>query len=275
MSLQRRPRVLRVAERPAFEAGERRGRDFTADKVVFLAHWADQPRVTRSVSTLVEQFVDHGYAVLMSSSAVCRSPLEWPQGLPPGVTVYRRPNLGYDFGSWAAVMDLHPAALAAEHALVVNDSLVGPFAPLTAILTGFEECGTDVWGLIDTHQDEPHLQSHWIGYHGGRLAEPPLREFWSDIRIEPTKRAIIQRYEMGQTRNFAALGYSVSVQFPFSLVVQPGQNPTSIGWRRLLSFGFPFVKREIAMRPPPEVPDGFAVPEVIAERFDTDVREWL
>ena len=56
MALQRRPRVLRVAERPAFEAGERRGRDFTADKVVFLAHWSDAPRVTRSVSRLVEQF---------------------------------------------------------------------------------------------------------------------------------------------------------------------------------------------------------------------------
>lgn len=275
MSLQRRPRVLRVAERPVFEAGERRGRDFTADRVVFLAHWSERPRVTRSVSTLVEQFVDHGYAVLMSSSAVCRGRLEWPDGLPSGVTVYRRPNLGYDFGSWAAVMDLHPAAMRAEHALVVNDSLVGPFAPLDAVLGGFESSGTDVWGLIDTHQDEPHLQSHWIGYHGGLLAGEPLRSFWSDVRIEPTKRDIILRYEMGQSRAFAALGYSLAVQFPCSLVVRPGLNPTSIGWRRLLSFGFPFVKREIAMRPPPEVPDGFAVRQVIEERFGTDVVEWL
>ena len=172
------------------------------------------------------------------------------------MTVYRRPNVGYDFGSWAAVMDLHPRRWPPIKRWSSTTAWWGPFAPLTDILAGFEQCGTDVWGLIDTHQDEPHLQSHWIGYRGGLLAEPPLREFWSDIRVEPTKRAIIGRYEIGQTRNFAALGYSISVQFPFNLVVQPGQNPTSIGWRRLLSFGFPFVKREIALRPRRKYPTG-------------------
>lgn len=271
----RRPRVLRVAAKPVYEAGPRISSDICPSKVVLFVHFSEVARVSLSVQTLLEQFSDNGYTVLMASSATCQGPLEWPRGLPPAVTVYRRPNVGYDFGSWAALMDLHPNVLHAPSVLVVNDSFIGPFRPIADVLADFEQCDTDVWALTSTEQDAPHLQSHWLGYHHGLLATPVLRRFWRNVRVEPTKRDIVVNYEIGQSRMFAAHGYSVSVMYPFRWVTHPGGNPTSGGWRRLLAYGFPFIKREIVLRPPPEVPDGFEVSAVVQQRFGLEVQEWV
>ena len=272
---QRRPRVLRVASPPVYEAGPRVGPEFCPEKVVLFVHFSTDAQVSLSVQTLLEQFSEHAYAVLMASSATCEGPLQWPRTLPPGVTVYRRPNIGYDFGSWAALMALHPGALRSPAVLVVNDSFIGPFRPIPDVLANFEQSDTDVWALTSTEQDAPHLQSHWLGYHHGLLATPVLRRFWRNIRVEPTKRDIVVNYEIGQSRMFAKHGFTVSVMYPFRWVTHPGGNPTSGGWRRLLAYGFPFVKREIVLRPPPEVPDGFEVPAVLRQRFDIDVQEWV
>jgi hypothetical protein len=70
-------------------------------------------------------------------------------------------------------------------------------------------------------------------------------------------------------------GYHVTVGFPFDLVVREGFNPASFGWRRLFDFGFPFVKREIAVNPPPEIVDGDQVAEVVRRRFGEDVAAWV
>ena len=251
------------------------GPDFCPEKVVLFVHYSQTPQVSLSVQTLLEEFSTNGYAVLMASSATFEGPLEWPGPLPPGVTVYRRPNVGYDFGSWAALMDLHPGALHSPSVLLANDSFIGPFRPIKDVLDDFEQCDRDIWALTSTEQDAPHLQSHWIGYHRGLLATPELRRFWRNIRVEPSKRDIVVNYEIGQSRLFAKQGYSICVMYPFRWVTHPGGNPTSGGWRRLLAYGFPFVKREIVLRPPPEVPDGYEVPAVLQQRFGIDVQEWV
>ena len=271
-----RPRVLDVAAPPRYEAGEELPPGFVADRVAVMAHFREDARITRSVQTLAERLVGHGYHVLVVSSSPSPEPLVWPDpGVPAGVTVYRRPNVGYDFGSWAAALALHPDLARAGEVLLLNDSLVGPFAPITGIIEAFENAAVDIWGLLDSTHVAHHLQSYWVGYRGGVLAEPPLRTWWRDIRVEPTKQAIINRYEVGAMRYWRRNGYAVGVGFPYDLVVRDGFNPASFGWRRLLNFGYPFVKREIAVAPPPEVRDGHQVREVILARFGQDIREWL
>jgi lipopolysaccharide biosynthesis protein len=159
--------------------------------------------------------------------------------------------------------------------LLVNDSMVGPFASIDPILARFESADCDVWGLISTTQDAPHFQSHFVGYKGGALATPELVKFWEDVRIEPSKRALILRYEIGLYPVLERAGLRSAAGFPWDLVVSRGQNPTSLGWRRLLMWGFPWVKREIVLRPPPEVPDGSEVRSVVLKKFGQDVMEWV
>ncbi len=269
------PRVVEVAARPRHEAGPVLFADFTATRVALLAHHSERARVSLSVQTLVEQLVAGGYWVLMASTSAVEGPLAWPRGLPPMTTVYRRPNLGYDFGSWAALLDLHPRVAAAPAVLLLNDSMVGPFVPLAELLERFEEPHTGVFGLTDTTQDGYHLQSYWIGYRGAVLAQPEVRRFWHGIRLQPTKRKLIKRYEIGQSKLLLRRHHELQALFPYQMVVRPEHNPTSYGWRRLLMFGFPFIKREIVLNPPEDVRDGGDVAAVVHEMFGENVLDWV
>ncbi|MCB0915760.1 MAG: hypothetical protein KDC23_08685 [Actinobacteria bacterium] len=271
------PRVLDVAAPPRFEFGDDLPADATFDRVAVMAHFTARAELNRSVRTLVGELLAADYRVLIMSSSELAEPLRWPGagGAPPGLSVYRRPNIGYDFGSWAAAMAAFPRLAAAERVLLCNDSLVGPFRTISPIMTRFDTEPYDIWGLMDSTHIAHHVQSYWVGYRGGVLAEPALRDFWQGIRIERSKAHIIKRYEVGAMRYWRRYGYSVGVGFPFGLVVNEGFNPASFGWRRLLDFGFPFVKREIATNPPPEIRDGDQVAAVIAEKFGEDVGEWL
>lgn len=270
-----RPRVVSVSESPRLESGPAVSSWPNPGSVAILAHWSQRPIVSRSVSESARQFVERGYRVAVCSSCESAAPLEWPHGLPAGVAVYRRPNVGYDFGTWASMLHAFPALKSLRHVLLLNDSMVGPFAAIAPILERFEQDDSAVWGLVSTTQDAPHFQSHFVGYRNGVLNHPALAAFWRDIRVEPTKRDLILRYEIGLSPVLAAAGLPTAAGFPWDLVVNEGQNPTSLGWRRLLHWGFPWVKREIVLRPPPEVPDGPDVRDVVRGMYGEDVLEWV
>jgi len=159
--------------------------------------------------------------------------------------------------------------------MLANDSLLGPFETIRPFLDAFDSCPTDIWGVTGTTQDAAHLQSHMIGYREGVLGEPALRRFWDGVRVEPTKRDLILRYEIGLSRLAYAEGYVLAAHFPWNWSTSLGQNPTSAGWRRLILLGFPFVKRELVLRPPPEVPDAADVPHVVSQQWGENVLEWI
>jgi lipopolysaccharide biosynthesis protein len=190
------------------------------------------------------------------------------------LTVLRRPNEGYDFGSWAAAMAAREEVLDRPYVLVLNDSLVGPFAPLDEIVADFEQTSADVWGMVESNQFGSHLQSFFRGFRYGVLAEPVMRKFWRDLRVIPDKSALIEAYEFGFTGFLAQHGFSTAQCVHHSDVVGDGLNPTILGWRALLDAGVPFVKREL-VRHPDLAPDGGLLPAVVADRHGTDVADWL
>ena len=115
-----------------------------------LAHWAPYSRLSRSVEELTSALVGHEYQVVLVSTAEGAAPLEWSQSKPANVTVLRRPNLGYDFGSWAIALDRYPQIAAAQSVLLLNDSLAGPFGPIDRLLAKFHGSAADAWGVTDT-----------------------------------------------------------------------------------------------------------------------------
>jgi lipopolysaccharide biosynthesis protein len=189
------------------------------------------------------------------------------------LTVLRRPNIGYDFGSWAVAMHRHEELLGADKVLVVNDSLVGPFASLRDVIADFEETTADVWGMVQSLQVRPHLQSYFRGFRYGVLQEPAMRRFWRDIRVVPDKLQLIAAYEYGFTDHVHRNGFSSAAYVHAGDVVWGQLNPTIQGWRRLLEAGIPFIKREL-LRRPELVPDGASIRPILAECFGIDVDEW-
>ena len=215
-------------------------------KVAVLAHWSPTPKLSLSVKRLVEELMDRGYAIVVSSTCESSSPLEFgPDPIPAGITVVRRPNIGYDFGSWAVCLEMFPQIRGVSHVLLINDSMVGPFDTIADVLEDFEDSQSDVWGLTESTQFGVHLQSFAIGFRFGVLDEKPLRQFWRGICVQESKSKLIFKYEIGLSRLIRRSRMSSRAYFPERSVVSDQTNPTIFGWQRLIHMGLPMVKREL------------------------------
>ena len=168
-----------------------------------------------------------------------------------------------------------PQLRAAANVVLMNDSMLGPFASIAPIIEQSQATDCDVWGLVDSNQRSPHFQSHFVGYRGGVLTDAPLVHFWSNIRLQPTKETMIKRYERGLHPLLQRVGYRLGVGFPWQSVVANGRNPTIMGWRRLLEFGFPWVKRELLWKPYPLLTDAADIKAVVQQRFGEDITGWV
>ena len=133
------------------------------ERVAVLVHWSVQPVVSRSFRELVRQLSQHGYRTVIVSAAEFAEPLDWGGTLPAESIVLRKPNIGYDFGSWAVGLGVLPAITQAPYVILANDSLLGPFTDIGDLLADFESSIADVWGLTDTRQFSHHLQSYFLG----------------------------------------------------------------------------------------------------------------
>lgn len=262
-----------LAGKCRFELGD--GAQVVGPRVAVMAHWSRRTRVTRSVDTLVHELQLGGYHVVVSSTCGSPDPLEWGDEVDRDrLAVIRRPNVGYDFGSWSIGLEMVPAAVTAERTILLNDSMAGPFTSLAPLLQAFDVTPVDVWGLTDSQQFGSHMQSYFLGFRDGVLAERPLARFWAGIVHDEDKQQIIMRNELGLSRLFQREGFAHTPAFPHERVVGPGQNPVIKGWKRLLDLGFPFVKREI-LRDPDVAPGGRSAREAVRRRFGVDAAEWV
>lgn len=273
-STKSRPRVLdQVAGQVRYEHGS--AAEFGTPRcAAVLVHWAHTPTLSRSVTTLANELSSAGYRTVLVSACESPEPLEWGGKRPQDAVVLRKPNIGYDFGSWAVALNELPAIARAERVILTNDSLVGPFAPITDVVSRFEASAADVFGLTDTRQYFRHLQSYFLGFTRGVLAEKPLAAFFADVREEQDKWNIIRRYELGLSRLLQREGYGIAAGFRADEVVPAGENPVIRGWWRLLERGFPFVKREV-LRNPDVVPRAEWVAREVNAVFGRQIEDWI
>ncbi|MBF4574445.1 hypothetical protein ITJ64_18190 [Herbiconiux sp. VKM Ac-1786] len=244
------------------------------DRVAVVASYGTSSTVSLSLSCMVARLEEAGYEVVVVRASDDHAPLDWSRGPANDAIVVRKPNIGYDFGSWATGLELFPEIRRKPYVLLTNDSLVGPFASLAPMVEDFETSFFDVWGGTWTSQYMQHLQSFLMGFKGGVLDDATLRHFWQNLPEQPTKFDIIDKYELGLSRLLYGEGYVSGAWFDYELVVQYTQNPTIQGWKGLLEHGFPFVKRELVTNPG-IVGDAFEVPAVIERMFGEDPRDWV
>ena len=270
------PRAIDLAAGHVVE--EHVGADFdsavASGRAAVVAHWSATPELTLSVRTLVAQLTAGGYGVVLASSSPADAPLFWGGTDLSRVVVLRKPNVGYDFGSWAVALDRRPELSGADTLILTNDSLVGPFGPIAPFLEQLETSTTDVWGLTETAQFTQHVQSYFLGFRRGLLRRPALADFWRDVRHYDDKQLVIHRGELAFASLLHAEGIELGAAFPMGTVVDLADNPTIIGWRRLLEAGYPFVKREV-VRSPHLAPEGERVAAVVEQLYGVDVADWV
>jgi hypothetical protein len=248
--------------------------------VAVLAHWSTDAEPSRSVVTMLQELAAGGFETVLVSAADAVGPLSrvctWvPDApcLPVATMVLRRANVGYDFGSWAAVLSAFPGVRRARRVLLVNDSLIGPFSSLAPILADFEAGPTPVWGLSGSLQHRPHMQSFFMGYRDGVLDSAPLRAFWTDIRVESRKAKTVRYDELGLSE--ALDEARIAWRTMFEPVPGGPQNPTIEDWPGMLRAGFPFVKSEALVAPTTWVAEAEGLASALRRELGEDPAAWL
>lgn len=244
----------------------------TGDPVAVVAHWSASAVATRSLAALLGELRGYGVRTAVVSTSEAQEPLRIDDGLAD--VVVRRPNSGYDFGSWAHALSACPSLAHDRTVMFVNDSMAGPFDSLARPLDHCFTSAAQVWGLVASGQFGLHLQSHFLAFKPGTLALAPVARFWRGVRDLGSKQRVIHEYELGLTRMLFREAIPVDAYIPAGMVVRSDLNPMIAGWRGILDLGVPLVKREL-LRHPELVDDGDQIPTVLAERYGVAVDDWI
>jgi lipopolysaccharide biosynthesis protein len=243
-----------------------------AERVAIVASFHPAGIVTRSLATLVGELRSAGYRVVLSRSVAETGTFRWPDEAPGPDLILERPNLGYDFGSWAAVLQRFPDLLRRPRLLFVNDSLAGPFAPIADLLADFDVRDCDVWGSVMNPQFFPHVQSFFFGYRDGIGADPAIRRWWRRVRHHDDKDKIVQKYELGMNRLYRDEAYVIDAYVGVGSTGYGIINPTLMQWRQLMQSGFPFVKRALLTTSEATIAE---IEREVEKRYGTELGTWV
>jgi rhamnosyltransferase len=178
-----------------------------------------------------------------------------------------RENIGLDFGSWkVAAEEAGPTLHEARSVLLVNDSVVGPFFELDALIDYLEQGGPSLGGLTESQEQGRHLQSYFILCNGPLLRTGFLRRYLQSVRYLKVKGEIVTRYEVGLSQ--AALREKVELRswvthraasnFPALIedsISNGKHNLTLFYWEPLISKELsPFLKKSLFFGNPVDDP---------------------
>jgi hypothetical protein len=179
--------------------------------------------------------------------------------IPGAASVSERLNDSYDFGAWAAMLQVLPDAFAAERIIFANDSVVvaNP-AAFDALLAGLADEKADFTALTDCNLPFHHTQSYFFQVRAPLIADRRLVAFWASIPQGAGKEDIIAQCETPLLALVQADGrHATSVRFSIAELFNGAagasmltDNPTHFFWERLLLRGFPFIKAELLFKNP-------------------------
>jgi hypothetical protein len=170
-----------------------------------------RPRVRRYLAALRQA----GFSVLVASNAeaLCAGAETVLRDLADGYLIRR--NIGYDFGAMReALTHWRLPRATTRGVLLVNDSVIGPFAPLRPLLDRIDFSVADVWGATDSPQRGYHLQSFFLAAGRDALLHPAWSAFWRDVRPAQSKEFVIGHYEIGLTQSLLRAGLRGRALFP-------------------------------------------------------------
>jgi hypothetical protein len=263
-----------------------------ARSVALFVHYAASGRISEMVLRQLHLLAEDGFAVVFITMAKSIAEADWRAVRDVAALVAQRRNFGRDFGAWHDLIGeaRHRWPLADE-IMLVNDSILGPIRCPRPVFAALREGGPGLFGLTESVQGGPHLQSYLL-LARGRAAAGDLARFLAAFRPSQSKWLVVQRGELRLARWMRARGHRVAALFgyqrlldatlsdPAELVQISGShpllreiealspkaraallrahplNPTQHLWMALVrKLGFPFLKTELVRRNPGHLPN--------------------
>ena len=138
----------------------------------------------------------------------------------------------YDFGSykrglqWAEQKGWLESA---SHVLFFNDSVYGPISELKRSIKPMLQQTDQAWGLTESNQITPHLQSFFLILGSSILKKPAIQQIFKAIAKQKSRQEVIEKYELGLSKALLAEGISLNALLPAK------QNQTSCSGERMIN----------------------------------------
>lgn len=224
--------------------------DWSGEKVAVIAHWDPDGIIDPYVLYYATALQHLGYRTVLASDRPLQLPENTPQLPSPLDAVIHRRCPGYDFTSWKAALAILPGLYAAGELLLTNDSIFAPVGDLAAVHEAMAHVPCDFWGLVESQDKRPHLQSYYLVFRPDALLSPAFRLFWEQVGMDTAKECAIG-HELNLGLWLAMHGLRPGAFSPAANQFDPQLNPTHCGWDFLLKrCGVPIIKRDLLFRNP-------------------------
>lgn len=271
-----------------------------ATRIALYVHYSATGQVSEMVRCQLGLLRQFGFAIVFISMAERIPAADWQAVRQLCALVVQRENFGRDFGAWHDLMPEvrrrwpHPDEL-----ILANDSVLGPIYPLAPVIEAMRSGGDGLFGLTESLQGGPHLQSYLLLARGSAVVRD-LMGFLQSLHISHSKWLLVQRGEIRLARWMRRRGHRVAAVFGYdrlaeAAVADPAErrrligsstklrdldrlpaeqasallhewplNPTQHLWHVLATkFGDPFVKTELVLRNPGRLPGVDTWPAVV------------
>jgi len=232
------------------------------DRLCLFAHFDVQGRIDPWVIFHIRELAAAGFdvALVSTSSTLDSADIEVARSVCR--LVVHRTNIGLDFASWKAGLDLLPDAWEYRGILITNDSIFGPFRSMKLVMADIDRHAGNVIGMTDSYEKHVHhLQSYFVYFKKPVLDAVFFKDFWRKLRLYLDKEKIIDRYEIGVSELCVRNGFPIHALYEYwsvkriadgvsdfqyrELINIAGINSTIFMWDLLLQAGFPYLKTEI------------------------------
>lgn len=139
--------------------------------------------------------------------------------------VMLRENAGLDFGSWSAAFAKYASAINGR-LLLTNDSVYGPIGDLATAFDRLTKQSADFYGMVETVEIAPHLQSWFLLLEPWAARSASLSEVLAQPFFAMSKRQIIEHGEVGLSRRLTQAGYRYEALYRNDPAVPAAMTPT-------------------------------------------------
>ncbi len=272
-----------------------------ARRIALYVHFSATGQISEMVRRHLYWLGQSGFTIVFVSMAERIPEAEWQAVRQLCALVVQRRNFGLDFGAWRDLLpEVRRRWQAPEELLLVNDSVLGPIHPIAPLIDAMRAGGDGLFGLTESLQGGPHLQSYMLLVRG-QSAVHDVMHFIQTLYVSHSKWLLVQLSEIRLARWMRRRGHRVAALFGYqrlveavvadaaerqhlvmtpatqrclelgnsddlaAMLVQWPLNPTSHLWHVLATrFGSPFIKTQLVLRNSGRLPGGAGWPDVVS-----------
>jgi hypothetical protein len=195
------------------EPGVRPAADAT--RIALYVHYSATGCISEMVRRQLATLSQLGFGIAFVSMADCIPEADWQAVRQLAALVAQRPNFGLDFGAWRDLMpEVRRRWSVPQELLLANDSVLGPIHPLGPAIEAMRAGGDGMFGLTESLQGGPHLQSYMV-LARGLPAVQDLMHFVQGLRISSSKWLLVHMAEIRMSQWMRWRGHRVAALFGY------------------------------------------------------------